>query len=403
MALDLAQIAAQLSQRLPGLQRAAAQRAAQRDQALRALHGDPLAWEALRESLEQRRAVLSFTLPARLLEDPASHARPPALPQEFAVLATDGSQIELDRHAPLPCYVLNLGEVALRYGPGAGARLSSRATLRLAGRLESVDPAGGEEAQEQRERVQLELERAVAEVRALANLVREEASSSFTLALLDGSLILWTAAAGRDQQTADAYLAQYLGHLAELAELAHSRPLALASYISAPRSAEVVNALRAAFCAPNVSYCQANCHDPKGRLCEEHVDLLADRDLFGWLEEGSRSALFASEPRIMQRYLPPENRVHFFYVNVGAEVARVEVPAWVAQDQRLLGLTHAAVYDQCRRNFGYPVALMEAHQQAVVSEADRRAFWQLVYQQLAHAGQPVDGSAKGQSKRLPWA
>jgi NurA-like 5'-3' nuclease len=41
----------------------------------------------------------------------------------------------------------------------------------------------------------------------------------------------------------------------------------------------------------------------------------------------------------------------------------------------------ARVLDQCEKGRGYPVALSEAHEQAVVRAADRRAFEELVRRQ----------------------
>ena len=84
------------------------------------------------------------------------------------------------------------------------------------------------------------------------------------------------------------------------------------------------------------------------------------------------------------------------------EIARVEIPQWVAQDENLLNLTHSLVLDQCRRGQGYPVALAEAHEQAVVTGADRESFWQLVESLLIGEHLPTPTSAKSFSKRTRW-
>ncbi len=54
---------------------------------------------------------------------------PYAAPDTYTALATDGSQIPLDRHAVAPCYLLNVGEIVLHYGTGERPRLTSKATL----------------------------------------------------------------------------------------------------------------------------------------------------------------------------------------------------------------------------------------------------------------------------------
>jgi len=48
------------------------------------------------------------------------------------------------------------------------------------------------------------------------------------------------------------------------------------------------------------------------------------------------------------------------------------------------------------------VALSEAHEQAVVTAADREQFWQLVESSLVEENMPSLTSAKSQSKRMRW-
>ncbi|MBA7703999.1 hypothetical protein ES703_112797 [subsurface metagenome] len=126
-----------------------------------------------------------------------------------------------------------------------------------------------------------------------------------------------------------------------------------------------------------------------------------DRELFlNLLSEGERSALFISPSKIQKHY--GYHQVYFFYIRVDDEVARVEIPRWVALNEDLLNLVHILVLDQCRRGHGYPVALSEAHEQAVVTAADRENFWQLVDSSLVEEHLPTLTSAKSQSKRARW-
>jgi len=74
----------------------------------------------------------------------------------------------------------------------------------------------------------------------------------------------------------------------------------------------------------------------------------------------------------------------------------------VARDESRLNLAHSLVSDQCRRGQGYPVALSEAHEQAVVTTADRENFWQLVESSLLDEHLPTPTSAKSRSKRTRW-
>ena len=65
------------------------------------------------------------------------------------------------------------------------------------------------------------------------------------------------------------------------------------------------------------------------------------------------------------------HRVYFFLLATGDEIARVEMPEWVARDQALLGLLHAVLVDQCAKGFGYPAVLARADDRAVISLGDR--------------------------------
>jgi hypothetical protein len=125
---------------------------------------------------------------------------------------------------------------------------------------------------------------------------------------------------------------------------------------------------------------------------------LTDADvLAGRLTEGQRGPLFASmNPINIKTY--GEHLIHFFYLRVGRELARVEVPRWVAEEPDLLNRVHSLVYDQCVRGQGYPVALARAHEQAVVRTADRRTFQRVVAGSLMRAELPATSSRKSESK-----
>jgi hypothetical protein len=115
------------------------------------------------------------------------------------------------------------------------------------------------------------------------------------------------------------------------------------------------------------------------------------------LADGQRGPLFVSMSRInLEAYGP--HLIHFFYMRVGREIARVEIPRWVAEDAAMVNLTHTLIYDQCMKGQGYPVALARAHEQAIVRAADRRAFLGIVEGSLLRAELPASDSRKRESK-----
>jgi len=127
-----------------------------------------------------------------------------------------------------------------------------------------------------------------------------------------------------------------------------------------------------------------------------------DRELFSnILGQGERSAVFISQSSIVRKHYGV-HQVYFSYLRLDDEIARVELPRWVAVNEGLLSLVHSLVLDQCQRGQGYPVALSEAHEKAVVTGADRENFWQLVDSSLIEEHLPSLISAKSQSKRTRW-
>jgi NurA-like 5'-3' nuclease len=91
--------------------------------------------------------------------------------------------------------------------------------------------------------------------------------------------------------------------------------------------------------------------------------------------------------------------VAFFYLRLADEVARVELPEWMATPERLAAL-HTLILDQCERGPGYPIALQEAHEAAVISSVDRAAFAALLERELMEQGIIPRTSAKSSSKRV---
>jgi hypothetical protein len=323
---------------------------------------------------------------------------PSALPQEFTVIATDGSHIDVDRHQPTRCYLINIGAAILQYGVSPDAFLDSFPQLYFGAEDLVIAPNKGRE--QPVEGVLLGIKRSVEEGKHLAKLAAELLPGSVSLALLDGSLILWGLEAYPEFVTEELLNKGFIPSLEAIRKLNKEKKVALASYISFPRSTDVVNVLRVALCPHEIPDCDRYC-PIRTKDCDK-VAGIQDRELFSdLLEVGERSALFISQSSIVQKHYG-EHRVYFFYLRVDGEIARVEIPQWVAEDEGLLNLAHSLVLDQCQRGLGYPVALSEAHEQAVVTTADKEEFWQLVASLMVAEKLPTPTSAKSFSKRTRW-
>jgi len=398
MSLDLTRVASQVGELLNRLKASLGERQEHLRYALDTVHKQADDIESLKKKIAASRTTW---LVADLVDGLGRHYQAPALPAEFTVIASDGSHIDVDRHRPARCYLINIGSVVLRYGTNPDASLESLPNLYVSDEDLAIAPPDTRGREQPVEGALLGIRRSVDECRRLVELAAELPPGSSTLALLDGTLILWGLEAYPEFVSEMLLDEGLLDCLSQLKKLNGEKKLALASYISLPRGTDVINTLKVAVCPNNPLDTDKHCKECKTRECDS-VAGIRDRELFAEiLGEGERSALFITQSKVVEKRYG-EHRVYFFYVNVGDEIARVEIPQWVARNDDLLNLTHGLVIDQCLRGHGYPVALSEAHEQAVVTAADRENFWTLVESSLIDEKLPTYTSAKSRSKKTRW-
>lgn len=401
MSLDLTSTALQIDQMASALKARHTDRYRRLQAAVRAAESFDI--ESYEDKREQSGTNLNWNVPL-IPEDPRATYPPPSLPGDFCVVAVDGSHIDIDRHLPARCYLINIGATVLRYGSQPHADLFSRPTLYAEENEMVIRDAYAPYREQTVDGALLGARRAVEELKALAQVLKDTPPDIPALGLVDGTLVMFGLQAYPDFVVRELVANGFAQALEELQQMSAERALAVASYISLPRSAEIVNALRVAVCPFDIAECERNCGKqlPGKRPCDQEVGGLIDREVFGkWLEPCQRSSVFTSNAPVIKRHYEGQG-VRFFYVNAGEEIGRVEVPSWVAENETLLGLAHALIIDQCRRGPGYPVAIMEAHEQAVVTGSDRRYFVELVEQALYDQRLPVYSSEKNRSKRLRW-
>jgi len=358
------------------------------------------------DTIEQRRMDGKTTFLAAGLVGPMAETWPvPPLAPDHVVVAVDGSHIDVDRHSPVRCFLINTGYVTIRYGELPNADLASAPRLFVGDDEMSIrNPAGNRE--QPIEGPVLGMLRAVMEIEGLVALVEAAPQNLPVLALLDGSLILWELAGGAFPDYVRKALLddRLLPALDRLQELGRTRTVAVASQISLPRSTDVINALRIS--EPVCRYATLNCDGHCGQLKpgQRHCDTIAavtDRELFeAELQPGERSAVFETTSSIVQDHYR-DHRVRFCYINVGAEICRLEMPEWSAAGPAL-DLAHSGIVSQAEKGHGYPLAIQEAHEQAVINGADREYFAQLIEEMLTAEGLPTGTSQKARSKRTRW-
>ena len=392
--LDLARLA----QQMQGLSHHLAQEAEAAQGRVRAAQGW-MAQAALAQDAwvtRQRRYAdhLAFTaalpvepLTTRITLDPA--------PIAHTVVATDGSQIAPSHHEIAYCYLINVGRVVLHYGQGRFPLLDSLPEVIY--RPEDLYQSrpwgiGTEDWMGHR--------RTMAEAEALADLGYHLQSDSPAgspapvLAMEDGSLIYWFLDT-LPSEARDHILPPILAAWDRLRQ----RGIPLVGYLSASRSSEGLNFLRLPACPFSEPHCTQHCNGQSEKApCGGFMPL---RDAVLWATElapGQRSPFWRSSASILDLY--GDHHIYFCYLHGGAEVARVEMPEWVVADPDQCTLALQMVLTQIQKGYGYPVALAEAHNQAVVRGGDRRRFFALLEHEMIRAGLPNVGiSAKEARKR----
>jgi len=398
MSLDLTKVISQIGNMVARLKSGRQERQERLHRALDTLRNQAAELEHLAGKIE---ASKTTWLVAGMVDGLDRRYEAPPLPAEFTVIATDGSHIDVDRHRSTRCYLINIGSVILHYGSNPGAVLDNQPHLYVEEEELVIAPPGRKGREQPIEGALLGIKRGVDECRRLAELAAEQPPDSSGLALLDGTLILWGLEAYPEFVTEELLDKGFLNYLEGMRKLNRDRRLALASYISYPRSTDVVNALRVALCPHEIVDTDRYCPTCETRECDG-VAGVRDRELFAdLLGHGERSALFISKSSIVGKHYGM-HQVYFFYLRVGDEIGRVEIPRWVATDDTLLNLAHTLIFNQCQRGEEYPVALSEAHEKAVITGADRENFWQLVESSLVGEHLPTLGSAKNRSKRTRW-
>lgn len=302
-------------------------------------------------------------------------------PESHTVFATDGSQMAPSHHEIAYCYLINVGRVMLHYGQSLYPLLDSLPEVYYRPEDLYVSRQWAIKTEEW-----MGYRRTVSEATCLAEMACRWVNppgphlDTPNLAMVDGSLIHWFLDS-LPAEARDCILPPILESWNQL----RSVNVPLLGYLSASRSIEAINFLRLQACPHNTPDCMTHCASLIDKLPCQVVEPLRDAAMWGTLlQPGQRSPMYRSSMRILDLYA--DHRIYFCYVNVGTEIARVEVPQWVYENSALLNQALSLMLAQVHKGYGYPVALAEAHNQAVVRGGDRVRFFALLEQQMIRAG-----------------
>ncbi|NLE99940.1 MAG: DNA double-strand break repair nuclease NurA [Anaerolineales bacterium] len=341
---------------------------------------------------ELRQAALASRAAVPVGEPLNATTAEPAIPEQLSIVGADGTQMLPDRHGQAYYYLINVGSLVYRQGSGEAPVAASSPFLGYSA-ADLYDEGLLVEGNV------LDLRRDLAEVTQLADLCEAEAARASAagltqpvVALVDGTLVLWVLE-DRSPQWQQAKVHAYLDQLDRIRRAGAG----VAAFTSRPRRTEVTRLLHLAHLKG----------DAKRAAQEPNpLERLPDRELFGELPAGARSALFISPwPMNQAHYAPRGHTIHFCYVNLAEQghnpvIARIEMPAWVVEDPALLALVHGSVVAQARITGDYPYVLARADELAFISGPERQALEDMIATSLLRAGVMVAPSPKAYQKTL---
>ena len=312
----------------------------------------------------------------------------PSCPEQVTVIASDGSQILPDQHAITLYYLINTGSIVYQHGSNRKPETYNPRPLLYFELEDLVDEQGrlispGE----------VNVKRDLAEIEILIDRVNNLNHNSTVpiVTLMDGQLSLRVIDLPFDQQ--QSYQDQYI---TKLNTLSQSNVL-LGGYIDRPRSTFVLALMHLASLEME-------------SITEDNLRLspfrhLTDRDLFNFLGPGERSAIFSLRAKGLDKYNQAGHTLHFFYLNVSknqatSNLARVEIPAWVATNSQALDTLHATIVRQARITGSYPYVLARAHELAIISTEEREAVEMMLSIEMRRQGLNPSLSAKQFNKNL---
>ena len=296
----------------------------------------------------------------------------PVVESPAVILAADGSQINPDRHDRVEFGLVNIGIIRSYPADDAGSQpfIESEHWSELLYR----DPL--QWASNNLTEQVVSLRRDLSERKILAE--KSLAETLPVIALTDGPLELYREPV--EKELLKKMFEEYMDALDNLADISGIA----AGYVDKPRANLVTRLLELV-----LPYDR----DDSGEI--QHLHGVLDAMLFqDVLQPGERSAVFGLQSGWAKKFMEKKERLalHFFYLNAGfsgrPSLARIEIPAWVADSRELVDLLHFSLVSQCRKlgTRPYPYILHRAHEEAVVGMREKEQVAMMVATELRQRG-----------------
>jgi hypothetical protein len=302
------------------------------------------------------------------------------LPKEMVpvtMIAADGSQVIPSRHRQVEFGMVNISAVAICMGSKEAPSISVESHL--------VD------MDEMHQETGISSDGYIALVRDVAERMILADKTTHTLhpvvTLTDGVLDLF-----REMKESKIYMQKLHEYHTALEKLMDSGAIT-AAYVDKPGSNFVLNMLDIA-------------STKDGNFQESNkFSYLPDKMMFDTIliHSGERSALFKKQSFSAEDFKGALS-IYFFYLNISKDtkpdIVRVEVPAWVAEDNTKMNLLHVSLVEQAWLLANpYPYVLHRAHEEAVVTYDDSNRLEEMILSQLLKNGVKVGQKSNKQSHK----
>jgi hypothetical protein len=312
-----------------------------------------------------------------------THLPPPGSPLNAVLIAADGSQIFPSRHKPILYYLINVGVIVMEMGTGNAPEIFVETNLYYGDENEAEIPTES----------QVALRRDLAERKKILEVCENYSGDIITLT--DGQLELWGASDNESLREFEKSIQDYLNTLRAFRE----KQIITAGYIDKPGANWLIRLLEIAEIPESELKNQRHFNPLRGV-----TDVWLFSEILGKHE---RSAVFAFQAKTVEKY-KNDLSLHFFYLNIGDEkhpnIARVDIPRWVVQDEIQLNLLHLSIIEQSRimGSKPFPYLLHRAHELAVVSFQEQHQVDQMLDLEIRrNNGEIGQISGKQSAKDLP--
>ena len=299
-------------------------------------------------------------------------------PSEYIAIASDGSEVPVNEDFFFPYYIINIGFVVLKYGKDHFFLADSAAKIYFE-ENEIYEKVGDKNFLVRGELLSSKM--LLEESKKLGELLKDFYVIDIpTLILFDGTLIQWEI-----KETSLIYKNNFIQDFQKFIQIAEQLKSPIAGYISGTHSRDIIEMIKIFLEMRNTKF------------NEQLLSIIKDRDLYEIiLQKGERSAVFRSNAPILNLYRSP---IYFFFLNVGREVVRIEIPEFIANNKNLLETTCALILSQSDKGEGYPVVLREAHEQAVIKNPEKVFIEDLFIELLRKKGIELNYNYKYISKK----